>query len=35
MIIGDKQQSIVADLAKYVQLPEVGKFRVSISVTKS
>ena len=33
--IGDKQQSKVADLAKYVHLPEVGIFQVSISVTKS
>ena len=33
--IGDKQQSKVADLAKYVHLPEVGTFQVSISVTKS
>ena len=32
---GDKQQSKVADLAKYVHLPEVGTFQVSISVTKS
>ena len=32
--IGDKQQSKVADLAKYVHLPEVGTFQVSISVTK-
>ena len=34
-LIGDKQQSKVADLAKYVYLPEVGTFQVSISVTKS
>ena len=33
--IGDKQQSKVADLAKYVYLPEVGTFQVSILVTKS
>ena len=33
--IGDKQQSKVADLAKHVQLPKVGTFQVSISVTKS
>ena len=33
--IGDKQQSKVADLGKYVHLPEVGTFQVSISVTKS
>ena len=33
--IGDKQQSKVADLTKYVHLPEVGTFQVSISVTKS
>ena len=33
--IGDKQQSKVADLAKYVHLPDVGAFQVSISVTKS
>ena len=33
--IGDKQLSKVADLAKYVHLPEVGTFQVSISVTKS
>ena len=33
--IDDKQQSKVADLAKYVHLPEVGTFQVSISVTKS
>ena len=33
--IGDKQQSRVADLGKYVHLPEVGTFQVSISVTKS
>ena len=31
----DKQQSKVADLAKYVYLPKVGTFQVSISVTKS
>ena len=30
-----KQQSKVADLGKYVHLPEVGTFQVSISVTKS
>ena len=30
--IGDKQQSKVADLGKYVHLPEVGTFQVSISV---
>ena len=28
--IGDKQQSKVADLAKYVHLPEVGTFQVSM-----
>ena len=28
--IGDKQQSKVADLAKYVHLPEVGTFQVSL-----
>ena len=33
--IGDKQHSKVAELAKYVHLPEVGTFQVSISVTKS
>ena len=33
--IGDKQQSKVADLAKYVHLPEVGTFQVCIPVTKS
>ena len=33
--IGDEQQSKVADLGKYVYLPEVGTFQVSISVTKS
>ena len=33
--IGDKQQSKVADLGKYVHLPEVGTFQVSISVRKS
>ena len=32
--IDDKQQSKVADLGKYVHLPEVGTFQVSISVTK-
>ena len=33
--IGDKQQSKVADLGKYVHLPEVGTSQVSISVIKS
>ena len=33
--IGDKRQSKVSDLAKYVHLPEVGTFHVGISVTKS
>ena len=33
--IGDKQQSKVVDLDKYVHLPEIGTFQVSISVTKS
>ena len=33
--IGDKQESKVADLAKYVHLVQVGTFQVSISVTKT
>ena len=33
--MGDKQESKVADFAKYLHLQEVGTFQIIISVTKS